>query len=105
MSALCQKQTSACLPADNPYVQVRLAAFKQGLQQLGWIEGRNLRIEYRLDYAMATWLGIPKKSSNTPTTKSIGVWSSSNSNTSQRGKSCIVILADLKGSACRGHLI
>ena len=36
-------------PADNPYVQVRLAAFKQGLQQLGWIEGRNLRIEYRSD--------------------------------------------------------
>jgi hypothetical protein len=35
-------------PADAPDVQVRLAAFKQGLQQLGWIEGRNLRIEYRL---------------------------------------------------------
>jgi putative ABC transport system substrate-binding protein len=34
--------------ADNPGVQVRLAAFEQGLQQLGWIEGRNLRIEYRL---------------------------------------------------------
>jgi putative ABC transport system substrate-binding protein len=35
-------------PADAPDVQVRLAAFKQGLQQLGWIEGRNLRFEYRL---------------------------------------------------------
>jgi putative ABC transport system substrate-binding protein len=34
--------------ADNPDWQVRLAAFKQGLQQLGWIEGRNLLIEYRL---------------------------------------------------------
>src|SRR5262249_31717123 len=34
-------------PADSRDVQVRLAAFKQGLQQLGWIEGRNLRIEYR----------------------------------------------------------
>jgi len=34
-------------PADAPDVQVRLAAFKQGLQQLGWIEGRNLWIEYR----------------------------------------------------------
>src|SRR6516165_2978753 len=34
--------------ADNPDVQVWLATFKQGLQQLGWIEGRNLRIEYRL---------------------------------------------------------
>jgi putative tryptophan/tyrosine transport system substrate-binding protein len=27
---------------------VQVAAFEQGLQQLGWIEGRNLRIEYRL---------------------------------------------------------
>jgi putative ABC transport system substrate-binding protein len=27
---------------------VASAAFEQGLQQLGWIEGRNLRIEYRL---------------------------------------------------------
>jgi putative tryptophan/tyrosine transport system substrate-binding protein len=34
--------------ADNPDVQVWLATFKEGLQQLGWIEGRNLRIEYRL---------------------------------------------------------
>ena len=34
--------------ANNPDVQVWLAAFLQGLLQLGWIEGRNLRIEYRL---------------------------------------------------------
>ena len=34
--------------ANDPGVQIRLAAFKQELQQLGWIEGRNLRIEYRL---------------------------------------------------------
>src|SRR5262245_60376923 len=34
--------------ADNPDVQGRFAVFKQGLQQLGWIEGRNLRIECRL---------------------------------------------------------
>ena len=34
--------------ANDPGVQVRFAAFKQGLQQLGWIERRNLRIEYRL---------------------------------------------------------
>ena len=37
----------AVWPADSPDVQVRLAAFKQGLQQLGWTEGRNLQIEYR----------------------------------------------------------
>jgi ABC-type uncharacterized transport system substrate-binding protein len=34
--------------ANNPDVQVWLAAFLQGLLELGWSEGRNLRIEYRL---------------------------------------------------------
>src|SRR5262245_48988398 len=34
--------------ADNPDVQVWLAAFLQRLLELGWSEGRNLRIEYRL---------------------------------------------------------
>jgi putative tryptophan/tyrosine transport system substrate-binding protein len=34
--------------ADNPEVQVRLAAFLQRLRELGWSEGSNLRIEYRL---------------------------------------------------------
>jgi putative ABC transport system substrate-binding protein len=31
--------------ADAPQGQVRLAAFKQALQQLGWSEGRNVRID------------------------------------------------------------
>jgi len=31
----------------DPEGQVRIAAFLQGLQQLGWIVGRNLTIEYR----------------------------------------------------------
>ena len=35
------------LAADDPVGQARLAAFLQGLQQLGWIDGRNVRIEYR----------------------------------------------------------
>src|SRR5262245_53892133 len=34
--------------ADNPDVQVWLAAFLQRLLELGWSEGRNLRIESRL---------------------------------------------------------
>src|SRR5262245_57855369 len=34
--------------ADNPDVQVWLAAFLQRLLELGLSEGRNLRIEYRL---------------------------------------------------------
>jgi putative ABC transport system substrate-binding protein len=33
--------------ADDPEGQVRLAAFLQGLQQLGWIDGRNARIGTR----------------------------------------------------------
>jgi putative ABC transport system substrate-binding protein len=33
--------------ADDPQGQARLSAFKLGLQQLGWIDGRNVRIETR----------------------------------------------------------
>ena len=33
--------------ADDPEGQARIAAFLQGLQQLGWTVGRNVRIEYR----------------------------------------------------------
>jgi ABC-type uncharacterized transport system substrate-binding protein len=32
---------------DDPGSQPRLAAFRQGLQQLGWTDGRNLRIDVR----------------------------------------------------------
>ena len=35
------------LVADDPEGQARLARFQQALQQLGWIEGRNLRIDVR----------------------------------------------------------
>ena len=34
-------------PADDAEVQARLAAFKEGLAQLGWTEGRNVRIDTR----------------------------------------------------------
>jgi putative ABC transport system substrate-binding protein len=34
-------------PANNAQVQARNAAFLQGLQQLGWIVGRNILIDYR----------------------------------------------------------
>ena len=33
--------------ADDPEGQARLRAFMQGLQQLGWTDGRNLRIDIR----------------------------------------------------------
>jgi putative ABC transport system substrate-binding protein len=35
------------LATDDPESQARIAAFAQGLQELGWTIGRNLRIEYR----------------------------------------------------------
>src|SRR5262245_23548129 len=35
------------LPENDAEEQARLAAFLQVLQQLGWIVGRNLRVEYR----------------------------------------------------------
>jgi putative tryptophan/tyrosine transport system substrate-binding protein len=34
-------------PANDPQSEVRLAAFRQALQQLGWTDGRNLRIDSR----------------------------------------------------------
>src|SRR5215468_10532944 len=34
-------------PEDNPVGQARLAAFRQGLLQLGWADGRNVRIDSR----------------------------------------------------------
>ena len=33
--------------ADNPDGQARLTAFQQALQQLGWSDGRNVRIDIR----------------------------------------------------------
>jgi len=35
------------LAADDAEGEARLAAFLQGLQQLGWSDGRNVRIDYR----------------------------------------------------------
>ena len=39
------------IPADDPEAKSRGAAFVQGLQQLGWTDGQNVRIDYR-------WAGV-----------------------------------------------
>jgi ABC-type uncharacterized transport system substrate-binding protein len=39
------------LPENDPEAQARMQAFRQGLQQLGWAEGRNVRIDYRFGAA------------------------------------------------------
>jgi putative ABC transport system substrate-binding protein len=36
------------LAKDSPEAQARITAFLQAMQKLGWTEGRNLQIEYRL---------------------------------------------------------
>ena len=38
---------SSSRAADDPEGQARLAVFLQGLQELGWTDGRNVRIDYR----------------------------------------------------------
>ena len=35
------------LAANDPELQARVAAFEQGLKELGWLEGRNLHIDFR----------------------------------------------------------
>ena len=35
------------LAADDPDSPARVAAFARGLQELGWIDGRNIQIDYR----------------------------------------------------------
>ena len=35
------------LAADDPESQARVSAFAQGLQELGWTVGRNVRLHYR----------------------------------------------------------
>ena len=41
------------LAADDTEAQARLAAFLQGLQELGWTVGRNVQIDYRWSAADA----------------------------------------------------
>src|SRR3977135_1270009 len=42
-----QRLTILMSVADDSEGQARVTAFRQRLQQLGWVDGRNVRIEYR----------------------------------------------------------
>src|SRR5262249_56048125 len=42
------------LPEQDPDTQARLAGFRQGLERRGWVEGRNVRIDYRFAPAAGT---------------------------------------------------
>jgi putative ABC transport system substrate-binding protein len=41
------------LPAEDPETLQRMAAFKHGLQELGWTEGRNVQFDFRSGSANA----------------------------------------------------
>ena len=46
----------------------RVAAFEQRLGQLGWSDGRNIRIEYR--WAEARWSALPRLRRSWPASRS-----------------------------------
>ena len=56
--------------ADDPDGQARLAAFQEGMQQLGWVDGRNVRLDIRwaglISTAFAEMLRSWWRSSRTP---------------------------------------
>ena len=43
-------------PENDPQGQLRATAFRQGLQQLGWIVGRNVQIDYQWGFGDTDWL-------------------------------------------------
>ena len=47
------------LVADDAEGQARIAAFLQGLQQLGWTDGGNVRVDYRLAAGFVQSLARP----------------------------------------------
>ena len=49
------------LAEDDPEMQLWLTAFRQGLEKLGWSEGRNVRIDYRFHTAGADQVQVPMK--------------------------------------------
>ena len=52
---------------SDPEAQARVSAFRRGLEALGWVDRRNVRVEYRYVagdaranmYGPAVWPGLP----------------------------------------------
>ena len=58
--------------ADDPDIKERYAAFLQRLQQLGWIEGRNVRIDTRWPQAIPTAFASTRR--NWPRSRPMSSW-------------------------------
>jgi putative tryptophan/tyrosine transport system substrate-binding protein len=43
-------------PENDPQGQLRATAFQQGLQQLGWVVGRNVQIDFQWGFGDADWI-------------------------------------------------
>src|SRR4029077_1283699 len=49
------------LAEDDPDTKARLSGLRQGLEKLGWVEGRNVRIDYRFAPAGARAQALAKE--------------------------------------------
>jgi len=54
---------------NDPESKAELAAFRQGLQQLGWSEGRNIRIDIRFAADRPDQYEVLAKTADRPTTR------------------------------------
>ena len=43
-------------PENDPEGQLRATAFRQGLQKLGWVVGRNVQIDFQWGLGDADWI-------------------------------------------------
>src|SRR5215468_8824430 len=43
-------------PENDPEGQARATAFRQGLEKLGWLIGRNVQVDFQWGYGDADWL-------------------------------------------------
>ena len=56
------------VPENDPEAQAWLGTFSEGLQQLGWTAGRNIRLDYRwaAPFDASLGHGRPRQSNNYP---------------------------------------